>query len=118
VGGLWEVTGRDDRKGTRDGTHSLFPASWRGGVNHRWKYEREGLAPEALAYVTVLQTSSVGGRCDAILASGHRNRGLTSAISQSSEPIPDMLKRHWCAWQTSGRGRAEGVPVYIFSDHL
>jgi len=29
-----------------------------------------------------------------------------------------MLKRHWSAWHTSGRGRAERVPVYIFRNHL
>ena len=49
---------------------------------------------------------------------GHGDHGLTSSISQSSEPIQDMLKRHWCAWQTSGRGRAEGVSVHIFRNHL
>lgn len=75
--------------------------------------EREGLAPEILAYVTVLQTASVGGRCDAIFAVlGHRDHGLAAAISQSSEPIQDTLKRHWHAWRTSGRTRAEGVCAY------
>ena len=44
--------------------------------------------------------------------------GLTSAISQSPEPIPGILKRHWCAWQTSGRARAKGVSVSIFCDPL
>ena len=44
--------------------------------------------------------------------------GLTSAISQSPEPIPGILKRHWCAWQTSGRARAKGVSVSIFWDPL
>jgi len=66
--GLWKVTGRDDRKRTRDETRSLFPASRRGAVNHRWRHELEGLAPEALTYVTMLQTAPVGSECDAILA--------------------------------------------------
>ena len=61
------------------------PTSRRGGANHRWG---RGLAPEILAYVTALQTGSVGSRCDAIFAVAVIGIMASPAISQSVRADP------------------------------
>lgn len=112
--GAVEGDRKGGRKRTRDETCSfLAPPAGAGEVNHRWIREQGVSLQRSWPMSLCFKRFSVGSRCDAIFAVlGHRDHGLTRAISQSSEPIQDMLKRHWCAWHTSGRRRAKGVSVY------